>query len=190
MKKEELEMKNLEKKDITIPIEKACKRGFLTILPIFILLIAGYYLINGWYDWSIQPWRDYFTIVGIFIVGFVIHEFIHAVGWAYNSEGKWKSIRFGYDYNYLKTYCDCTEAIKVGTYKLFKILPLFITGIVPYLIGIITGNFHLSIAGSCLVAMCGVDLILVIMFRKVSNNSYIICNDNPSIYGGEIYSEK
>lgn len=190
MKKEELELKNLKKKDVTIPIEKACKKGFLTILPIFIVLIAGYYLIHGWYDWSLQPWKDYFIVVAIFIAGFLIHELIHALGWAKNSEGKWKSIRFGYDPNYLKIYCDCTEAIKIGTYRLFKILPIFITGLIPYLVGIIIGSFHLSIAGACLVAMCGVDLILVIMLKNENKDSYIICKDNPSIYGGEIYSQR
>ena len=71
------QLEGYNKEDKTISVVDACKKGLLIILPCFIIGIALYYIIYGWYDWSKQPWTDYFINAGIFIVGFVIHEGIH-----------------------------------------------------------------------------------------------------------------
>ena len=91
--------------------------------------------------------------------------------------------------NYLKTYCYTTKAITIKQYKLQLFLPILITGIIPYLIGIIVGSFHMVIASSCLIGMCGVDVKLLLMFRKEKNDSYIVQEDKEDIYGGIVYSK-
>lgn len=189
MKVELLEENGYKSRENLISIEKICKRGFIIALPTFLILVALYYLIYGWYDWSIQPWKDYFVGITIFIVGFLLHELIHALVWAFSSEDKWKSVRFGYDLNYLKPFCNCSEAVTVGRYKLSKLLPLLITGIIPYIIGIITNNFHLSVASAALIGMCGVDIATLIMMRKEKNTSYIVNDYDDSKYGGIIYEK-
>ena len=74
-------------------------------------------------------------------------------------------------------------------YKLSKLLPLLITGIIPYIIGIITNNFHLSVASAALIGMCGVDIATLIMMRKEKNTSYIVNDYDDSKYGGIIYEK-
>ena len=183
------QLEGYNKKDKTISVVDVCKKGLLIILPCFIIGIALYYIIYGWYDWSKQPWTDYFINAGIFIVGFVIHEGIHyLLNYIYSDKDK-SSVVFGSDSNYLKTYCYTTKAITIKQYKLQLFLPLLITGIIPYLIGIIVGSFHMVIASSCLIGMCGVDVKLLLMFRKEKNDSYIVQEDKEDIYGGIVYSK-
>lgn len=190
MKVEKLEEKGFISKEKTIKIEAACKGGFLIILPIVILMIGAYFLINGGYDITVQPWTDYFIIAGMFIGGFAIHEFLHGITWVIVSEDKWKSIRRGLDINYMKPYINCEEAVKVSEYRIQKLLPVIITAIIPYIIAIITGNYHLAIASSFLFGMCGVDLKILLLLRKENKNSYIINHYDDSIYGGIIYDKK
>lgn len=188
MKREEMMKK--EKRDISVPVEKMCKRGFFTILPIVILLIGSYYYVHGWYDWGVQPWTDYFIVMGTFLLGFAIHEFIHALGWVINSEGKWKSIEYGYDINYLKPYVHPTEGIKISKFRIIKILPLILTGIIPYAIGMAIGSFHLTMASVGLIGLCGVDIVTIFLLRKEKGNNYILSNDNPSRFLGWIIEDK
>ena len=188
MKKDDL--MNYEKKDISIAVEKLCKKGFFIILPIVAILLGAYYFIHGWYDWSVQPWTDYFIIMGMVIVGYAIHEFIHALGWVKYSEGKWKSMVYGYDPNYLKPYLHPVEGIKIKQYIIIKILPLIITGLIPYIIGMALGNFHITVGGICLIGMCGVDIATVIKLMKEDKDNYILSNDNPSKYLGWVIKVK
>ena len=188
MKREEMMKK--EKRDISVPVEKMCKRGFFTILPIVILLIGSYYYVHGWYDWGVQPWTDYFIVMGTFLLGFAIHEFIHTLGWVINSEGKWKSIEYGYDINYLKPYVHPTEGIKISKFRIIKILPLILTGIIPYAIGMAIGSFHLTMASVGLIGLCGVDIVTIFLLRKEKSNNYILSNDNPSRFLGWIIEDK
>lgn len=183
------ELEGYNKKDKTISVSKICKKGFFTILPAFVIGIVLYYIIHGWYDWSKQPWTDYFINLAIFVVGFVIHEGIHYVlSYVYSDKDK-SSIVFGTDSNYLKTYCYTTKALTIKQYRTLLLLPLLITGLLPYLIGIIIGSFHMVIASSCLIGMCGVDVSLLLMFRKEKSNSYIVQEDREDIYGGVVYSK-
>lgn len=183
------ELEGYNKEDKTISVLDICKKGLLTIIPVMIIGIALYYIIYGWYDWSKQPWTDYFINAAIFIVGFVIHEGIHYVlSYIYSGKDK-SSVVFGSDSNYLKTYCYTTKALTIKQYRTQLLLPLLVTGVIPYLIGIIIGSFHMVIACSCLIAMCGVDVRLLLMFRKEKSDSYIVQEDREDIYGGVVYSK-
>lgn len=190
MKIEKLEENGYESKENTIKIEKVCKGGFLIILPIVILMIGGYFLVNGVYDITVQPWTDYFIIVGFFVVGFLIHEFLHVIVWVICSEDKWKSLRYGLDINYMKPYINCEEAVKVNQYRIQKVLPVIITSIIPYIVALIIGNYHLAVASALLFGMCGVDLRVLILLRKENKDNYIVNDIDDGLYGGIIYLKK
>ncbi|MBU5487903.1 DUF3267 domain-containing protein [Clostridium sp. MSJ-8] len=184
MKKEDL--KEFSTKENIIKTSKLCKQGFIIVLPVFILMIASYYLIYGWYDWSVKPWTDYFIIVAICVVGMIIHEGIHLVFSLKNCNFKFNKILVAYDAECAKPCIKCKEAVLMSDYLIQKVLPVIVTAIIPYIIAIVTGNFHLVIASAVLFGMCGVDIKLFFIFRKEDKNSYIL-DDDEDRYGGKIF---
>lgn len=188
MKKEKLDLDKYSQKEVTMTVEKACKKGFITVIPIMLIGFAIYYLIRGGYNILETPWKDYFIVMTIFIAGFILHELIHGLVWGKVSEGGFKSAEFGYDPNYLKPYCNPTEVMTMKEYKLGKALPLIITGILPYLIAIIIGSFHLMIASLLLIGLCGVDIVIIKMIYKEKNTTLVINSEYD--YGCTVLEEK
>lgn len=186
MNKEKLQGYDKEQK--IVMVEKAIKQGFLIIIPFVLILIGIYYIKYGWYDLTKHPWVDYFKVMGIFFVGFAIHELLHGLLYIIFTEQRKESLSYGYDPNYLKPYCNCLEPITIKQFRIVKILPLVVTGIIPYIIAIVSGNFHLVISSAFLVGLCGVDVYILILTRKVENTSFIVSSDNESEYGGIIYN--
>lgn len=174
MKKENFNLEKYNKKELTMTVEKVCKKGFITIIPIILIGFAIYYLIRGGYNILETPWKDYFTVMIYFIIGFVLHELIHGIVWGRVSEGGFKSADFGYDPNYAKPYCNPTEIITMKQFKIGKVMPLIITGILPYLISIIIVSFHLMIASLLLIGLCGVDIVILKMIFKEENTTLVM----------------
>lgn len=182
MDKKTLIEKGYKETENKVSIETACKKGLIIVLPIIILLVIIYVLVRGGYDFFANPWKDYFIVFGIFIVGFILHELIHILSFKLLGEkGKYE---FSFDNNYLKPYCRSEEPIKVNIYRTCKGLPLLITGIIPYCISIITGSMLLMIASVILIGFCGVDIYILLGLTKVKGDSYIL--DDEYSYGYRI----
>ena len=187
MKKEKLDLEKYSQKELIMTVEKICKKGLITVIPIMIIEFLIYYFIRGGYDILQTPWRDYFTVMGFFILGFILHEIIHGVVWSISSEGGYKSVAFGYDPNYLKPFCNPTEVITMKQYRIGKALPL-ISAILILLISIILCSFHLMIASLLLTGLCGVDLVILMMIIKEKNTALVINSEYD--YGCIVLEEK
>jgi len=188
MKKENLNLEKYNKKELTMTVEKVCKKGFITVIPIILIGFAIYYLIRGGYNILETPWRDYFTVMIYFIPGFILHELIHGIVWGRVSEGGFKSADFDYDPHYAKPYCNPTEIITMKQYKLGKVMPLIITGILPYLISIMIGSFHLMIASLLLIGLCGVDIVILKMISKEKDTALVMNHEKD--YGCIVLEEQ
>lgn len=167
--------------EVEIPILEICKYGMMvSILPI-ILLFFVYYFIRGTYDFLSSPWTTYFITLAIFIGLFALHELVHGIAYYVYNGRDFKSIHFGTDEEYLKPYCKCYKSIDVNKFIISKLAPIIISGVIPYILSVIFGNFFLMLASLLTIFSCGVDIILVMEIRKHKEIKKI--KDNDVSYG-------
>lgn len=173
MTREELEAKGYVKRDNIIDIMKAYKVAIISVVIMAIVGFVGYTIKWGFFNVLKTPWRIYFAILGIFIGGFALHQLIHGICFGIFSGGKWKSVKFGLDDETMKPYSCSTEAITVTQYRISRFSPILFTGILPYLVSIINGNFILMVASLVLFIFCGMDILALFVVRKEEKNALV-----------------
>lgn len=175
--------KDLQKnKEIKISIIDAGKKAMFITIPLDIILFFVYYLINGGYNILEEPWKIYFIIVSMVIVGFAIHELLHGIVLSKFSKKSLKEIEYGLDEELLKPYCICKEKISIKGHIINRAIPIIITGLVPYIISLIIGNFFIMVSSLCLIFFCGIDLIVILTIKKEDNSKLISDEGRQSGY--------
>ena len=191
-----LNFDNYQREKLTINLVWANLSVFIFIIPILLVFALPYYLI----------WEEQFTpeaitattqyiaendfifhliLLGILILGIILHELIHGVVWAFFAKQKFKSIKFGVLWKILTPYCHCKEPLQVSHYILGGIMPAIVLGIIPSIIALIIGNLSLLILGIFFtVAACG-DFLIVYSLRKENKQDYV--QDHPIEAGCYIY---
>lgn len=159
--------------EIKISIIDALKKAMIIVVPIDIILFFIYYFTRGGYNILSKPWSVYFIVVLISIVGFAIHEILHGIILSFYSKKSFKDIEYGTDEEFLKPYCICKVGISVKEHKINRIIPIIATGLMPYIIALITSNFFLMIGSLVLICFCGIDLIVVLRLRREKNETII-----------------
>ena len=102
-----------------------------------------------------------FIIFIILIFGIVLHELIHGITWAKFAKAGFKSIKFGILKEMLTPYCHCKEPLKVKHYIFGAITPAIITGIIPAITAIFTGNLWLLIFGMLFTMAAAGDFMII-----------------------------
>lgn len=188
MNKEKLNLSKYTKKELAMSLEKVSKKGIIFVFFADLVAFILYFFIRGGYNFLKTPWSDYFTVMGIFIGGFILHELLHAIVWRVACEDGFKNVNFGFDPVNLKPYCKPTEVITINQYRLGKVLPLIITGIAPYLVSLIISSFLLMLGSLLLIGLCGIDIVILLSIAKVKNKALVI--DDEYDYGCIVLEEK
>lgn len=174
--------------------------AILLILPIFIIYFIPYYLIN-FTDSTIPDFKNSINnitleygflglpllIMGVTIVGIVIHELIHGAFWSFFAKNGYKSIRFGIVWKVLSPYCHCREHLLVKEYIIGAIMPAIILGLLPTVYSIIYDSFEIFAFGIFFTLAAGGDIILIYLLRNEKMNS--IVQDHPSEVGCYVYTK-
>ena len=188
------ELENYKKEKLTIDIRWANVFGILIFIPIVLLFGLPFYLIwQPKFDIvqivvSVEPLDvalGSLRILGILILGIILHELIHGITWAKYAKKGYKSIKFGVMWKMLTPYCHCTEALNVKQYIIGAITPAIIMGFVPCLISITTGNLGLLFFGMFFTMAAGGDFLIINLIRK--ENSTDLVQDHPTEAGCYIY---
>lgn len=155
--------------------------GMAMIVPISGVILLPFLLI--WDYESLMLGKDvlmaHFTFY--FFTGIIVHELLHGLTWAIFASNGLKSIRFGVKWKFLTPYCHCKEPLKVKHYKLGGAMPLIVMGIIPSIIGIISGNGGFLGFGIFFTWAAGGDIIALYMLRKLDNDMYV--SDHPEKMG-------
>ncbi len=187
-------IENYKKEKLTINLVWANIFGFLIIIPIVIIFGLPYYFIwrpeldiKNFMD-KISPHGAIINLFIIFIIlifGIVLHELIHGITWAKFAKAGFKSIKFGILKEMLTPYCHCKEPLKVKHYIFGAITPAIITGIIPAITAIFTGNLWLLIFGMFFTMAAAGDFMIINLLRKENKNDLV--QDHPSEAGCFIY---
>ena len=172
--------KNYQAFNKTFSFTKANILGIIFAIPV---LILGPF-IYGSVQKNIS--NSNIIIMGIgFVAGIFIHEFIHGFTWHLFCKEKWKSIKFGIDKKSFCPYTTCTEILSINSYRLGAVMPLIITGVLPYIIGILINNSNMVYIGTIMIACAVGDLLILLTI--VTEKSSSLCSDHPTSCGCVVY---
>lgn len=194
------DVENTNRVKITMSASKANVYSILIILPIFIIYYIPYYLIN-FTDSTIPDFKNSINtitleygflglpllIIGVTIIGIVVHELIHGIFWSYFAKNGYKSIKFGIVWKAISPYCHCREPLLVKEYIIGAIMPGVILGLIPTIYSIINDNLEIFAFGTFFTLAAGGDIILIYLLRNEKMNSRV--QDHPSEVGCYVYRE-
>ena len=122
-----------------------------------------------------------FGLILGFIVLIVGHELVHAIGWKFTSGLPWRRFSFGVLWRVLAPYCHAKDPMALTPYRIGAVLPLFVTGILPWLVGLIQADATLTIVGALLISGAIGDIYVLWVLRDLSTRALV--QDHPSRAG-------
>jgi hypothetical protein len=106
------------------------------------------------------------TLIGAFVLGLVVHEAVHVAGFIVSGASP-KSIGFLVDWKTLTAAVTCSECISARALKLTCLLPLVILGLVPGLMGLVSGSLPISVWSALMISAAAGDVAFFWAIRNV-----------------------
>jgi len=181
MMEENLRTEEKQIVEYTMGFGKVNLISMLLMIPITAIFLLPFILFWGYDTFQASKnlfFDHFFTYL---LVGIIIHELLHGFTWGYFASNGLKSIKFGVKWKYLAPYCHCKEPLKVIHYKIGGAMPLIVLGIIPSLIGIVSGNGGILSFGIFFSWAAGGDIIALYMLQKLDNDIFV--SDHPDKMG-------
>lgn len=179
-------LRSVVKKDLSIPTTTATLLSIVFGLPLAGILMGVYIgrwgaVLNISIDKPVTILYYFIGFITIMILGAVVHELIHAITWALFGHKPLRAIKFGFQWQTFTPYAHCPEPMEVQAYRLGGSMPLIILGILPSLIGIITGDGWSMVFGSLFTLAAGGDMLVLWLIRDVKPGQLVL--DHPTRVG-------
>ncbi|WP_010170165.1 DUF3267 domain-containing protein [Bacillus coahuilensis] len=120
-----------------------------------------------------------------YMIGIILHELIHAIGFIVFGKAKLSEVKFGFMLKHLTPYAHCKVPITVKSYKIALLLPVIVTGIIPLIWSLAIGNVLLISISVFLIAGGIGDWIVFRKIYKFPNEALL--EDHPDAIGCIIY---
>lgn len=186
-----------DRQDYSISMEKANWYALLMFVPIMIGLgvlyvaVWGYQKpLNEYLALLEKPTRllmDSLLLIGIFVAGTVLHELIHALTWRLVGRKSWSAIKFGFHWRTLTPYTHLREPLPVRVYRIGTWMPGFLTGVVPAVYGLVSGNVWITFLGGAFIGAAGGDTLVLWLLRGVEKTALV--EDHPTQVGCYVLRE-
>ena len=175
--------------ELTVGIVKANVFAVVLLIPLLIVGIGLFLLINRGAGRGFAGMNPLVFFVLLFAL-IVIHELIHGLSWAIFAEHHWKDIEFGFMKQYLTPYCTCGVPLSKGQYIFGALMPLVLLGLIPMLVGILTGSLQTLLMGIIMADAAAGDILIVWkILRYRSGAESIVYIDHPTQAGGVIFEK-
>ena len=129
--------------------------------------------------------RDFFgqplVWIPAVLAGIVAHEFAHGLCWAVLSGNTFAVIRFGVQWQMLTPFAHCTVPIPARAYWIGAATPGLVTGVLPAVVGTLSGWGWLAAFGWFLTLAAGGDALVLLLLRGVGAREMV--EDHPSRAG-------
>ena len=184
---DDLILQGYRRTELTISIVKANIFAIGLMVAALVIGLVLFFLANDPDSVTIRRVNPLLWILA-FAVLIVVHELIHGVSWAIFTEHHFGDIAFGFMKQYLTPYCACAVPLSKGQYIFGALMPLLLVGILPMIVGILSGSFFWLLIGAALVAGAGGDIQIVgNILRYKSEADDILYIDHPTQAGGVIF---
>ena len=188
-----MNLENYNKDQKTIDLMKANLVAIKYLIFFAIIFTVPYYLIWGnnlsesFYKGANPFLKMFFPLIA-FIIGIVIHEFVHGIFFAKYATKGFKSVKFGVLWKMLTPYAHCKEPLQIKHYIIALLAPLVLVGILPAILGIVLGNPGLLLFGIIFSGSAAGDIMIYNLIKKENPEDYV--QDHPSEAGYYIFRKK
>jgi hypothetical protein len=117
-------------------------------------------------------------------VSILAHESLHALGFLVFGGVPRSSVRLGFQRRTLTPFAACSAPVAAGAYRKAALLPAAVLGVLPSIVGVISGLPALTLWGWVMLALAGGDLAAVWAIRRVPGASMVL--DHPSRVGCQV----
>lgn len=172
---------------IEIDLTKVAKSGlYFTLLPL-ILLISIHFILNSKIYFDIS-----FGTILILLVGYalliVVHEFFHLFGFRVFANVPWKSMKVGVNLKLGIAYATTDKLMTNRAIRKALLLPFWMTGILPAIIGLYIGSGVLLIISALLIGGAAGDFAMYNQLKKLPDDWLI--KDDPQLPKLYVYNPK
>ena len=160
------------------------------LLPFIIasgLLVIPYGFIWGWSSIA-SGFSEFFELiyfVPTMVLGIIVHEALHGLGWKYAGRLQWKDMAYGMQWKYLTPYAHSKKPMPKSVYVLGSLLPGIILGLLPYLVALAIGHNWLMLLGVVFTFSAGGDFWIVYTLRNIPPETLV--QDHPENAGCIVY---
>lgn len=133
---------------------------YIIALVLHLAVIKGDLLATG------KVWGDAILAVSVIAVGVIAHEFLHALGAILFGKASFQDVKIGADIKHGLFYCHCTKPITARAYLGMLILPIIVTGIIPFVVCLFYGGLILTAAFAMLLAGGLGDVVMFVGLLK------------------------
>lgn len=128
---------------------------------------------------------SFLLVLVVLIVGIVIHELLHAMGWMVFAGAPRSTIEIGVKWRLLTPYAHGRQPMPVTGYRWGTFLPGLVMGLLPSLLAIAVGSFPLIALGVFFTVAAGGDFLVLWLLRSVPVGALV--EDHPSRVGCIVY---
>lgn len=165
----------VSRRDLSVDMGRATIYGPGLMLPISLACYLAFHYFWGWKAVS-QGWKEFLhplSFLLALVIGTVVHELIHAIGWVSFGKKPWRVIKFGFMAAALAPYAHCKEPLEVGAYRWGAALPGLLVGIAPMLVAVVVGSGWLLFFGVFFTIAAGGDALVLWLIRGVRRGALV-----------------
>lgn len=166
--------------DTTLSIRTANIIG-AAALPVAFAPVPLHAALWGWESFHLRLIVAAALFVPATILGVLLHEGLHALGFILLGGAPRKRIRFGIDRETLSPFAGCSAPMGIGAYRASVALPALVLGGVPLAAGLAAGLGWLTAWGCWMLALAGGDAAALWAARRVPAGARVL--DHPGRVG-------
>ena len=127
-------------------------------------------------------WLDIIIAIVFLVVGVIVHELMHALMAIVVGKVKPKDIKLGVKLRDGIFYCNVSKPVTAGAYKVMLIVPIIVTGVIPWVMCAVFGNLFFIAAASLLIAGGASDVLMFSSLVKTDNKQLIMDHEDAAAY--------
>lgn len=162
-------------------------RANLFGIPIFLFLAAAvvipYGLVWGWIKLflAFNEFMNWQRFVPAIVVGTVLHEALHGVGWSFFGRKPLRVIRYGFNLRTITPYAHCPVPLPASAYRAGTLLPGVALGLLPAIAAVATGHGLTVIFSAFFLGAASGDFLCLWLMRAVPPDAQV--TDHPTRAG-------
>ena len=155
--------------EVVIPGSKANAWSFIVFLVALVISGGPFAAIYGFgvlKQGFVSFLTDYVGLALTLLVGTLLHEFLHALGFSLAADRGWSSIHFGFSWKDFAPFTYCDDVVSYSGFATATLLPGILLGILPLIISMINGNSWILSFGVFFTAGAAGDFLCIINLLK------------------------
>jgi hypothetical protein len=170
-------------RDYSVSMGKANVLAIALMAPVAAALAALFIARWGWPLLN-RGIADFFILrvaVPVIILGVVVHEVIHAIGWSLASGRPLRAIAMGFQLRSLSPYAHPRDPMNVRDYRIGAAMPGLVLGVLPAVVAIAFGRPVPLLVGVLFTIAAGGDALVLWLIRDVPGDKSVA--DHPTRAG-------